>query len=64
VQYEGEKPFVEVETGPQTFVRRDVKLGLSDGIKVEVLGGVTKADKIKIPETAGPATAAKPTPGK
>lgn len=54
VQYDGDKPFVEVETSPQTFVRRDVKLGLSDGIKVEVLSGVSKTDKIKIPETAGP----------
>ena len=48
------KPFVEVETSPQTFVRKDVKLGLSDGIKVEVKGGVTSADKIKIPDNAGP----------
>jgi len=48
------KPFVEVETAPQTFVRKDVKLGLSDGIKVEVLSGVTEADKIKIPDNAGP----------
>jgi len=57
VQYENDKPFVEVETSPQKFVKRDVQLGLSDGIKVEVLGGVTKTDKIKIPETAGPAQA-------
>ncbi len=49
------KPFVEIETAPQTFTKRDVQLGLSDGIKVEVLTGVTKTDKIKIPETAGPA---------
>jgi HlyD family secretion protein len=56
VQYKDEKPFVEVETTPQTFVRKDVKLGLSDGIKVEVLEGVTKADKIKIPDNAGPAS--------
>jgi HlyD family secretion protein len=56
VQYDGEKPYVEIETAPKTFVRKDLKLGLSDGIKVEVLeGGVTKADKIKIPENAGPA---------
>jgi HlyD family secretion protein len=54
VQYDKDKPFVEVETAPQTFVRRDVQLGVSDGIKVEVLSGVTKADRIKIPETAGP----------
>jgi HlyD family secretion protein len=56
VQYDKDKPFVEVETAPQTFVKRNVKLGLSDGIKVEVLDGVTSADKIKIPDNAGPAT--------
>ncbi|MDB4957683.1 MAG: efflux transporter, family, subunit [Myxococcales bacterium] len=56
VQYENGKPYVEIETAPQTFTRKDIQLGLSDGIKVEVLGnGVTKLDKIKIPENAGPA---------
>jgi HlyD family secretion protein len=55
VQYDKDgKPFIEVETTPQTFVKKDVKLGLSDGIHVEVLGGVDKADKIKIPDNAGP----------
>jgi HlyD family secretion protein len=55
VQYDdNKKPFVEVETAPQTFVKKDVKLGLSDGIKVEVLSGVTATDKIKIPDNAGP----------
>jgi HlyD family secretion protein len=67
VQYDkDQKPYVEVETSPQTFVRRDVQLGLSDGIHVEVKGGVTKTDKIKIPDNAGPAklagSAAKPAP--
>lgn len=62
VQYDDKDPknkkaFVEVETEtPQVFARKDVKLGLSDGIKVEVLEGVTKDDKIKIPENAGPAS--------
>jgi len=54
VQYEDGKPFVEVETTPQTFVKKPVKIGLSDGIKVEVLEGVTPTDKIKIPDNAGP----------
>jgi HlyD family secretion protein len=54
VQYEGDKAFVEVETSPQTFVKKDVVLGLSDGIKVEVISGVAKGDKIKVPENAGP----------
>jgi HlyD family secretion protein len=60
VQYENSKPFIEVETTPQTFVKKDVKLGISDGIKVEILDGVTKTDKIKIPDNAGPAV---PPPG-
>jgi HlyD family secretion protein len=55
VQYDGDKPFVEIETSPQTFVKKDVVLGLSDGIKVEVVSGVTAADKIKLPDNAGPA---------
>lgn len=54
VQYNNDKPFVEIETGPQTFVKKDIQVGLSDGLKVEVLSGVAKTDKIKIPETAGP----------
>jgi HlyD family secretion protein len=55
VQYDKGKPYVEIETTPQTFVRHDVQLGLSDGVKVEVLSGVTASDKIQIPENAGPA---------
>ena len=58
VQYDSGKPYVEIETTPQTFVRKDVTLGISDGIKVEVLSGVAKGDKIKIPENAGPPKAA------
>ena len=57
VQYDNGKPYVEVETSPQTFVRHDVELGLSDGLKVEVLKGVAQGDKIKIPDNAGPASA-------
>ena len=56
VQYDKEKPFVEIETTPQTFVKKDVKLGLSDGINVEIVSGVSMTDKIKVPDNAGPAT--------
>jgi HlyD family secretion protein len=49
------KATVEVETAPNTFVTREVKLGVSDGINVEVLSGVGKTDKLKIPDNAGPA---------
>jgi HlyD family secretion protein len=64
VQYKDEKPFVEIETKPQTFEKKDIKVGLSDGIKVEILSGVTKTDKIKVPETAGPGKMAGPPPKK
>ena len=47
LKFEGDKSFVEVETTPQTFVRREVKTGLSDGIAIEVLNGLQEADKIK-----------------
>lgn len=53
LQFEDEKPFVEVEVGPQQFERREVELGLSDGIKVEVRGGVAAEEKIKRPERRG-----------
>jgi HlyD family secretion protein len=49
------KPYVEVETAPQRFVRRDVKLGLSDGVNVELKSGVTATDRLKVPDNAGPA---------
>jgi HlyD family secretion protein len=50
VQYDPEtkKPFVEVETGDQQFERRDIELGLSNGIFVEVKEGISKTDKIKV----------------
>lgn len=47
VQFDRGKPYVEVETAPQVFERRKVKLGLSDGLNVEVLEGVSRTDKIK-----------------
>lgn len=42
------KPFVEIEIGDQEFERRDVELGVSDGIQVEIKSGIAKGDKIKI----------------
>jgi HlyD family secretion protein len=42
-----EEPYVEVKVGDK-FERRDVKLGTSDGVNVEVISGVTKDDEIKI----------------
>lgn len=41
-------PFVEVMIGDQEFERRDVKLGISDGINVEILEGVVEEDEVKV----------------
>jgi len=61
LQFDGEQPYVEVEVGPQKFERRDVEVGLSDGLQIEILSGVTGDDKIKNPNTDlvtdGPAAA-------
>jgi len=42
------KPYVEVQTSPQKFQRKDVTLGVSDGIYVQVKSGLKKSDKIKV----------------
>lgn len=43
---------VDVQTGPQRFERRPVKLGLSDGLHVEVLSGVGPNDVLRKPVRA------------
>jgi HlyD family secretion protein len=50
VQYDEKTkaPFVEVEVGDQKFERKEVELGISDGIFVEVKSGITKSDKLKV----------------
>ena len=50
IQYDKDtkKPYVEIEVGDQQYERKDVELGISDGIFVEVKNGITKDDKIKV----------------
>ena len=50
VQYDSktQKPYVEIQTGDQEFERRDIELGLSNGIFVEVKSGIAKEDQIKV----------------
>ncbi|WP_431166517.1 efflux RND transporter periplasmic adaptor subunit [Tenacibaculum halocynthiae] len=43
-----EEPYVEIKVSEGKFEKRNVKLGTSDGVNVEVLDGVTKDDEIKI----------------
>ncbi len=44
---EDKRTFVEVETAPQKFDKREIKTGLSDGINIEVVSGLADKDKIK-----------------
>ena len=48
------KAFVDVETGPQSFARREVKLGLSDGVHVELLSGLEAGARVKKPNSEAP----------
>ncbi|MEQ8359216.1 MAG: efflux RND transporter periplasmic adaptor subunit [Cytophagales bacterium] len=44
------KIFVEIQTGEQEFKEQAVKVGLSDGINIEVVEGVTIEDQLKAGE--------------
>jgi HlyD family secretion protein len=50
VQYDPKtkKPYVEIAIGAQEFQRKEISLGVSDGLFVEVLEGVTQQDNIKV----------------
>ena len=54
LKFDGDDAYVDVEVGPGTFERRDVKLGISDGIVVEVKDGVDEATKIREPDPKKP----------
>ena len=46
--FENGSAYVEVETSPQVFERRDINPGLSDGLNIEVLSGLEPEDRIKV----------------
>lgn len=49
LQFDKEKnPYVEIAVGEQSFERKDVELGISDGINVQVLSGIGGDDDIKV----------------
>ena len=50
LQFSGDSAYVEVEKSTQVFERQDVQLGLSDGLIVEILGGLDSTMAIKIPQ--------------
>lgn len=48
VLFEEDTTYVEIRNGNQEFEKRPVKLGLSDGILVEVLEGVDTTSQVKV----------------
>jgi HlyD family secretion protein len=48
LQFKGDTAFVEIETKPQVFEKRQIKTGLSDGINIEILSGLKKGEKVKV----------------
>ena len=47
LQFDEEQTFVEIEVKEQEFERKDIEVGLSDGIQIEILSGIKMEDKIK-----------------
>jgi HlyD family secretion protein len=48
VLFEEDTTFVEVQTGSQQFEKRQVALGLSDGVNIEVLNGLDTTTNVKV----------------
>jgi HlyD family secretion protein len=46
--FSGDTAFVEVQKEDLTFEKRQIKTGLSDGIKIQVLEGLTTEEKLKV----------------
>ncbi|MCF8378068.1 MAG: efflux RND transporter periplasmic adaptor subunit [Bacteroidales bacterium] len=47
IKFENDSTFIEIEVSKQVFEKRFIITGLSDGINIEVLEGVSLEDKIK-----------------
>ncbi len=43
-----DKPFVEIQNENGSFITKEVEVGISDGINVEIIKGVKENDKIKV----------------
>ncbi|MGC9342140.1 MAG: efflux RND transporter periplasmic adaptor subunit, partial [Bacteroidales bacterium] len=47
IKFEDDSAFVEIEIGEQIVEKRYIQTGLSDGINIEIIDGLTMDDKIK-----------------
>lgn len=47
LKFDNDSAYVEIETSAQVFKKQYIKTGLSDGINIEVLDGITAQSKLK-----------------
>jgi HlyD family secretion protein len=47
LRFDGDRVYVEVEQGDGVFEPRDVKVGLSDGLYIEVVEGITGTERLE-----------------
>ena len=47
IQFQNDTPYVEIEKTPEQFEKKFIKTGLSDGLNIEVISGLTENDKVK-----------------
>lgn len=45
---ETDEPYVEVAVGDQKFERKEVEIGISDGVNIEIISGITEEDDVKV----------------
>ena len=45
---ETDEPYVEIMVGDQKFERKDIEIGISDGVNVEIVSGLTEDDDVKV----------------
>lgn len=48
VIFDSDTTYVEIQTGDRSFEKKQVQLGLSDGIQVEVLDGLDTSSQVKV----------------
>jgi HlyD family secretion protein len=46
VEFRDDKTYVEITTGPSLFEKKEVKLGLSDGLNVEIVDGLKEGAEV------------------
>jgi HlyD family secretion protein len=51
ITFNEDSSFVEIMTSPQVFEKRLVKTGLSDGINIEIVEGLSEEDEVKVPKS-------------